>query len=316
MTDGVSMCIRYGTLKIVRDNDGKPKEQESLKDFAARTNAELASDDPGRVNPFYFSRRSGNGFRHMRLSRAMYKKINLSERFQAERTKRKEDAIVVVNAEKLLAEAGGWKSRMLEGYMKSLKVFAEHGEAIMTHYGHKDYTKFKMMSFRRKNTVITQRFAHFFDVDRPTASKPYNRQKHPASRGIIMGVGNASFAPNGKGETSVPTKGIVKLLIKYFKSRGIEFRIVSINEYKTTKCCHMCGNDLDNILDSITSRVIRGLKSCCHCGTETDPVLLNRDANAAINILLCLEAKVYGLEWPTHLRRPSSAENMQRSSHQ
>ena len=89
----------------------------------------------------------------------------------------------------------------------------------------------------------------------------------------------------------------------------MEYKIVQVDEFRTTKCCHQCGNVLHNLRDSETHHVIRGLKSCHHCGTtKTDPVLLNRDANAPINILLCLEAMVNGRERPKYLKRQQITE--------
>ena len=305
LTDGVSMCIRYGILQTALPC--KNTNEENLQDFVLRTNATLMADDPGRVNPFFMTRRSGKGFRHMKLSRRVYKIVGLSTHFQEERTNRKE--IAVAAAEASMAETGGWKSRDLQGYKETMKVFHEHGKLMMEHYIQKDYTKFKMMSYRRKQSVIIQRFAHFIDVDKSTKFALSNRVRHPISKGIVVGVGNASFAPSGKGETPVPTTGIIKLLSRYLKCRGMEYKIVQVDEFRTTKCCHQCGNVLDNLRDSETHHVIRGLKSCRHCGTtKTDPVLLNRDANAAINILLCLEAMVNGRERPKYLKRQPITE--------
>ena len=178
LTDGVSMCIRYGMLQTALPC--KSKNEENLQDFVQRTNATLMADDPGRVNPFFMTRRSGNGFRHMKLSRRMYKIVGLSTRFQEERTKRKE--IAVAAAEASMAETGGWKSRDLQGYKQTMKVFQEHGKLMMDHYTQKDYTKFKMISYRRKQSVIIQRFAHFMDVDKPTKFTLSNRVRHPISK--------------------------------------------------------------------------------------------------------------------------------------
>ena len=297
MTDGVSLCIRYGTLITKKSSNNTPTE--TLAGFVSRTNAILCADDPGRVNLAQLTKRYEKGYRHMRFTRVMYKSVGLSTRIQAERTKRKHAAPDVMEMEALLADAGGWKARNEDGYLNALRVFRNHGQCMLEHYGQKEYTKFKMLSYRRTQSVIMQRFANFIDVDNKNV-----HQKHSATQGIVLGIGNASFAPTGKGETSVPTTRMAKLFDRYLNSRNIPHRLESVDEYCSTKNCHGCGNELTTLRDKETHYVIRGLKSCCHCGTITDPIFLNRDANAAINLLLCLEAMVAGKDRPQHLQRP------------
>jgi len=297
MTDGVSLCVRYGSL---RKGNAKITTNEKLSAFVKRTNARLIANDPGRVNIFQMTERDGEGFHHGRFTRAKYRIVGLSSRFQEERASKKKTAPGVIEAEDHLSSTGGWKARTKDLYMKSLTIFNTYGKRLIDHYSQKIYTQQKMMSYRRSQSVLIQRFSNFLDVD-----KKGSRTRHDFKRGIVLGIGNASFAPSGKGETAVPTTRVGRLFTRYLKCRGISFRFVSLDEFRTTKCCHLCENVLDDIRSKETHHVIRGLKSCCHCGTEkTGPLLLNRDANASINLLKVLEAEVANKPRPTYLRRP------------
>ena len=307
MTDGVSLCIRYGSIKKERTSD---VSEISLSDFVQKTNARLISNDPGRVNIFQMTERSEHGFHHGRFTRAKYRVVGLSNRFQEDRAARKKTAPCVIEAEDLLCSVGGWKARTKEAYIKTLTTFNAYAEHLLEHYGQKVYTRQKMMSYRRKQSVLIQRFANFLDVNKKKV-----RKHHPSNQGIVLGIGNASFAPSGKGETAVPTTRVAKLFARYLKCRDIPHRIISLDEFRTTKCCNRCGNVLDDIRDKLTHRTIRGLKSCCHCGTKkTGPLLLNRDANAAINLLKVTEAVVGNQPRPEYLQRPKKESPVEASA--
>lgn len=298
-TDGVSLCIRYAQLAIK-----KPEVKLcSLKEFKESTNARLMANDPGRVNLFQLvEERSDHKHSCMRFPRSKYRVVGLGEELQRRRAARKTQDVNKV--EGLLAQVGGWRARSYESYIEALRVFNTHGDALIQHYSQKVYVQEKMLSYRRRQSVIIQRFANFIDRDNLG-----EKHKHDVTRGIILGMGNASFAPSGKGETPVPTTRNGKLFERYLRSRSIPYRIVPIDEYKTSQCCHRCQKVMASLWDKETHRAIRGWKLCRHCGEDkANPKLRNRDVNAAINILHCLMAVIEGAERPCGLRRPPLKE--------
>ncbi len=155
------------------------------------------------------------------------------------------------------------------------------------------------------NHAIMQRFAHALDV-RKSRHGTAVYDKHDVGRGVVMGWGAGSFSSSAKGRVATPTTRLQKLFVRYTKCRGIVTRVVPIDETRTTMCCSKCGHELGKLVDAKTNREIRGLKSCAHCGSQADPVLLNRDANAAINILACTLAILAGKERPEYLRRAAA----------
>ena len=95
----------------------------------------------------------------------------------------------------------------------------------------------------------------------------------------ILAFGAAKFAPGGKGEVSVPTT-------RAFKECTYRVKTVPVDEFRTSK---IYWKD-QSLLQKVVKRVpdskmvdIRGLLWCC--STNETNKFVNRDHNAAINIL-------------------------------
>jgi hypothetical protein len=87
-------------------------------------------------------------------------------------------------------------------------------------------------------------------------------------------------------------------------------RVTTIEEFNTSKTCHVCGDVLQGVVEreknfkkgAPAGAVDRGLK---HCARRTCSSFLDRDVNAALNMLKVLLARLRGEERPLHLRRDS-----------
>lgn len=353
ITDGVAICVRYGKLvnqddkfskemeltrkwiakkekaiaegkdvgKVSRPKKPDVSEEEAIRElveFYRENSPRLIGNDPGSANIFQLAETReeaipGESQHHlMRFPRRIYEVVTKRreiERLHAEE-KATEKGKKVQELEGKLSELGGWKAREVGQYKQVLEHFASCGPELMSYYRRPEFAKWKMLSYRRKDSTITQRFARIV-----------NREGVDRKRPIMIGYGNASFASSGLGRISTPTTKVGKLMSRYMRSCGIKHRIVPIDEYRTTQCCHHCGHRTSKIWDSSKKQWFRdsllcknracfqtwnpcpsskGPKSCIPSGS----VLLNRDANAAINIMKCLEALVKGETRPVYLQRP------------
>jgi hypothetical protein len=93
-------------------------------------------------------------------------------------------------------------------------------------------------------------------------------------------------------------------------------RVITVDEFNTSKTCHVCGDVLQGVLDRAKNfkrgapagAVERGLK---HCARRTCSSFLDRDVNAALNMLKALLADLRSRERPRHLGRDSVLHNPQ-----
>jgi hypothetical protein len=103
-------------------------------------------------------------------------------------------------------------------------------------------------------------------------------QKMMGKEKPIIAYGAAKFNPTNKNELSVPTTYLAKRC-------SIHFSTVFVDEYNTTKICHGCDTKLCPVI--FDGKECRGLR---WCGSTKCRTFLNRDLNAALNILRCFES--------------------------
>jgi transposase len=83
-----------------------------------------------------------------------------------------------------------------------------------------------------------------------------------------------------------------------------------VDEFRTSKTCHCCGDVLRGVVEreknfkkgAPAGAVDRGVK---HCARSTCSTFLDRDVNAALNMLKVTLTLLRGVERPQHLQRES-----------
>ena len=90
----------------------------------------------------------------------------------------------------------------------------------------------------------------------------------------IIAYGAAKFPSTGRGELSAPTTSLFRACCRHFQ------HVVLVDEFRTSKTCSICGGDLASV--KLRGVIVRGLH---WCGSTKCRRLLNRDYNAAVNIL-------------------------------
>jgi hypothetical protein len=150
-------------------------------------------------------------------------------------------------------------------------------------------------------------------------------------RPVLIGYGGGKFDPTS-GRYSVPTTTMKEAVDRGFKRFSRTRRVggkpilkggvVIIDEYFTTKKCAACrcflqkGRRLsvplsvrlciveDNVQLILKTQVDHRVMLCATCGHssgDTVPVRVDRDGNAAVNILRVLQAHVAGQDRPQYL---------------
>ena len=141
----------------------------------------------------------------------------------------------------------------------------------------------------------------------------------------VVGFGEATIKPSGRGRMSTPTTAMYKACVTVMGAGAV----VLTTEHRSTKCCAGCGNILQLVYAPISAaqrrehdealvaaaagrrppprplpsyRKVRGLLRCDHVGCCYSGMFLDRDRNAARNILHAFLAVDRGADLPRHMR--------------
>jgi hypothetical protein len=148
-------------------------------------------------------------------------------------------------------------------------------------------------------------------LKRKTLDRFFQSMASPAGQPPpIIAYGAAMFSASGNGgEESVPVQSTSKRCMQHY-------RTVFIDEFRTSQVCHRCAHrtqpvaKMKDVVNTTTKRVerkmysVRGLRWCC--STTCTRTFLNRDVNAALNILQCARAGTHAR--PGKLNRQSPRE--------
>lgn len=201
-----------------------------------------------------------------------------------------------------------------------LSTFVEHMDVLRKEFLENDErAKIKMEWYRGRKRAVEQ-----------VVMSVFRRAMESGSRKVLVGFGSAKMKSHGHGsqDTSVPVVEIKKALRRGFNKHGIEGYVQDVWEFRTTKTCYRCKNEMEIVYlqddDGAFKRDDRDMKiedrdfrRCTHCVCrEERPKLRNRDFNAAINIMLAFKAALAGEERPQHLRpqrkRPVNSKKIAR----
>jgi hypothetical protein len=145
-------------------------------------------------------------------------------------------------------------------------------DALWENYLPKKWARQRFRIYSRKNAVLDKFFS---GMGRAT-----------------IAYGAAKFDSTAKHEISAPTTYLSKKCSQHHKT-------FFVDEFNTSKKCHCCGEILSLVNKSIDGeiRMVRGLR---WCGSTSCRKFINRDGNAALNILRAFKA---GDSRPHYLQR-------------
>lgn len=254
-TDGTAVCVHFERPKKTKDTSKVSKIDYSNTDYWGC--------DPGRTNILYLVKENHDGSQKtLKLSRRQYykesgisKAIKNSNKWQ--------------NLEDLkAADLSSYSSKGCD--LKTFNLFVvnylEHWTILWKEYSSDKWSIQKMKLYGGKKRV----FARFF-----------NKMSQHTNKKIVVGYGSAKFNPTAKNEIAVPTS-------RAYKECSYRFKTVPVDEFRTSKVYHEDGSTILQLVKrKDNNKVIRGL--LWYSSTiESKNKFVNRDLNAALNILNCL----------------------------
>lgn len=272
-TDGIATCIHFTRPK--KQASDTTTDDIKIYDSSFR----VLGVDPGRSNILYIAEKLSTGsYCDYVLSRSQYyaesgiKKANQMSRQWNQG---------IENCIKELSTVSA-KGASLEKFMQYLSVWKSARETLYAEYSKDRWAQQRMRLYGGKKRV----FANF--LNRVEKGKKVNGTFD--TRPIVLAYGSAKFAPTGNGELSVPTS-------RAFKECHYRFKCKLVDEFRTSRTYHKDGTLLQQVgvcsdpkvsgteTEECGQRTVRGL---LWCGSTSDNgKFVNRDKNAAINILNC-----------------------------
>jgi hypothetical protein len=284
-TDGISLVTHFNVKVRARTKHKKRRRYKQRKQQqGVSSSTRIISIDPGRNNLVMAFDSATSCTR--KLTRKMY-----YQRAGIYKATRK-----IANCELPLQ---GVISKLAKASIRtsSPRLSYEYRQTIIKNYDRlwQHRTERKRSKFALTVCAGKRRTLDKFFVDLKTMGGVSKNDK----RSIVIAYGAATMNPTGKGETSVPVKGVLKVCQRHYST-------VMVNEHLTTKVHNVCHQRL-NPVSRMTERFpIRGL-----CWCQTCSKYVSRDGNAAQNILRVYRAKMEGIDRPHDLRFGQSQQKMQ-----
>lgn len=257
-TDGVSVCLHFTRPKT--EAEQRPTNKASTQPKVCLKGKRVLGVDPGRTNILQVVEELPDGtFQTWKLTRSSYYRD--SGVFQAAKESQRWNRQIKNQLESLSMASP--KGASLESFKRYIETWLKVKEAVFKEYNKKKWKEQRMRLYGGKKRV----FANFLNrIDREGVE-------------TVLAFGSAKFAPGGKGELSVPTT-------RAFKECSYRFKTITVDEFRTTRVYYKDGSLLEGvgILNKGKVVKVRGLLWCC--STKCNE-FVNRDLNAAINILRC-----------------------------
>lgn len=252
-TDGTAVCVHFERPKRDKNITSNFQKEDS--------NTEYWGCDPGRTNIMFLVKKNEDGtFKTLRLSRRQYYKESGITKANEESQKWQQEA----NIEDADLSSYSSKGFYLLGFNLFVRNYLTHWNLLWKEYTSAKWSIQRMKLYGGKKRV----FSNFF-----------NKVKSPNKKTVI-GYGSASFNTTAKNEVAVPTS-------RAYKECCYRFKTVPVDEFRTTKIYHEDGTVLQKVKLEDTDKTVRGL--LWYSSTiESKNKFVNRDLNAAINILNCL----------------------------
>ena len=256
-TDGISICFHFRSKKL-KNFYGTEQKHDQQRNIAI---------DPGRTNLVFAAERLSSGdIRTFKLTRKeYYASAGMNER------KRKSIKWLhdIAEEEKMYSLISP-KTSNTQQWDKFLKNMTSIYAKLWEGKTGKKWAREKVRVYGLKRKLIDRFFQRMNGKSKPR---------------ILYG--SAKFNPNSRNELSAPTTFMSSSCARFFPIRFVD-------EFYTSKICARC----DQLLSPVVTRdkegqvrEIRGLRRC-ESNVCAQAPFVNRDLNAALNILRCgLEAE-------------------------
>lgn len=274
-TDGTVVNVHFTRPKIIV----KEKPDVDL------TGKRVIGVDPGRTNIFYMVEElEKDTFKSYKLTRKQY---YIESGIRAAKKKTEKWNLKVKNELEKLSLVSP-KAVSLNTFTTYLDTMLSVKEKLWSEYLDTKWSDQRMKLYGGKKRVFSKFLNKLGD-------------------NVVLAYGTAKFAPGGKGELAVPVS-------RGFKECSTRFEIVPVDEFRTTKLYHKDFSVLNKVgtLREGKVRDVRGLSWYSTKENDKPSKFVNRDLNAAINILRCVTLPNRPIELS---RRPGLEKIVQRVGH-
>jgi hypothetical protein len=249
-TDGVAVCIHYR----------RPKLQPSKNIFTPHVSDRVIGVDPGRVTMFTgVEKLAGNSKKVYTLSRMQYYHESGITNANIRKDKWNQG---IKNALNDLSKYS-YKNTSMQSFRGYLQAINRHYDILWDEYLKRRWGRQRLATYSGKKSTM-DRFM--------------NSLKDNSGRRVVLAYGDASFGSTGPGELCVPTTSMKRVCEKHFHVVSIdEFRTSQIHHYENKQCAKVYQNGF----------LVRGL---LWCDSTNGSKFVNRDVNAALNMLRCYNA--------------------------
>lgn len=274
-TDGIAVCFHYRRPKLPAS-----KNEEIVYDSKVRTIAV----DPGRNTIFYGVEELSDGSwkEHTFSRKEYYQKSNITWANKLNKVWLQERKEIYEQLSKTCK-----KSTTIGKFLEYITVLRENYDDLWRFHTDPKYslTRFKVYSGK-------QRFYDTF-FKRVLGDSP--------KKSVVLAYGDAGFAHTAKYEVAAPKTMVEKQARKWFK-------ITKIDEFRTTKLHYETDIELAKVVKRNESGKIRSVRGLLWFRKTNDcSKFINRDLNAAKNILKCFKAgknRPFGFNRKDELPKP------------
>ena len=289
LTDGVGVSIVLKKPKNIPEDDGnhtkkgkKERKAADIESFDISYYDQVWGLDPGRRDLFV-----ATDVEHTSMhcsSKEFYHDAKYKESVRKNRRWTDKDAFVTSSIRGMPSK----KTAMLSTLKRYVDYLLPKLETLLIFYARR-----RIRSLKFKRFIYCQKKLHSL----------CKRLTERSGKRTIVGFGDWSNQNNGtiKKCQSGPVKRLEKELKRYC-------RVVSIDEYRTSKTCNSCHGDLSNARKSIIGKDFKlhhtKIHGVLHCrNSECENMTVNRDVNASKNIRDLLIKAAMGEDRPDAFRR-------------
>jgi hypothetical protein len=253
-TDGLAASVHFQQPK-------RKLKQSPIYKEVDKTKVDVWACDPGRTNIFFMVRKTeDNSYDFLKLTRNQYYK-------ESGITKaKKKSEMWQSDIKHTDLSSFSPKGLNIINFKLFLSNYMRQWETLWQEYSSDKWSLQRMRLYGGKKRV----FANFFNK---------MESKSPKKK-IIVCYGASKFNPTAKNEVAVPTS-------RAYKECACRFPTSLVDEFRTSKIsCEDSETILQKVVRKDTGKTVRGL--LWYSSTiESKNKFVNRDRNAAINILNC-----------------------------
>ena len=265
-TDGTSICFHFRRPKVIYEKEEIDRNIQRVKELFKEKDTRKLSCDPGRDCIYTIVEEGSN--KVWKLSRREYYSSSGIYKARGNTLDWSRDLLPTF----LACSKVSSKGICFDSYKKYLEVFLATYDTLWLEYSKKRWAAQRFRLYGGKKRCLDNFWNKVLE-DKDENGKKRNRQ-------TVIAYGGAKMAPGGKGEMNVPTTGAFKVCQK---RRDLE--ILVVDEFRTSKLHHQTHQLLHKVRIQGAKYSLRGLLWCHSTISQKQGFFVNRDVNAAWNIL-------------------------------